>query len=160
MRARVGKRSVLGWNKSLGIIVAIHFNTTVVRSGIKVKGELGNFQASQKRLCCVDWIWNLQWQCYSIHAVALWYQKGISSPGVYTWIWSHEFWIPSWISTMRRGWKYDQQKKINPINERTGIQNILTPLVDAIQPPRSTIGHNVPIKIDWEGDITYEVVRD
>ena len=33
-------------------------------------------------------------------------------------------------------------------------------LVDKIQPPRIGISHNSPIKIDGEGSITYEVVRD
>ena len=33
-------------------------------------------------------------------------------------------------------------------------------LVDAIQPLKSGISHNSPIKIDEEGAITYEVVRD
>ena len=46
----------------------------------------------------------------------------------------------------------------NQINERTGIKNLIRQLVDAIQPSRSGISHNSPIKIYGEGAITYEVV--
>ena len=38
--------------------------------------------------------------------------------------------------------------KINPINGRTGIQNLKRQLVDTIKPSRSGISHNSPIKID------------
>ena len=31
-------------------------------------------------------------------------------------------------------------------------------IVDAIQPSQSGVSHNSPVKIDGEGDITYEVV--
>ena len=51
-----------------------------------------------------------------------------------------------------------KRRKRNPINERTGIQKLMRQLVDAIQISRSGISHNKPIKIDGEGDITYEVV--
>ena len=50
------------------------------------------------------------------------------------------------------------RRKIIPINERTGIQNLMRQLVDSIQPSRSGIIHNSPIKIYGEGAITHEVV--
>ena len=50
------------------------------------------------------------------------------------------------------------RRKRNKINEITGIQNLMRYLVDAIQPSRSGISHNIPIKIGREGAITYEVV--
>ena len=49
-------------------------------------------------------------------------------------------------------------RNINHINESTGIQNLMSQLVDAIQPSRSGISYNSLIKIDGEGDVTYEVV--
>ena len=45
------------------------------------------------------------------------------------------------------------RRNINPINERTGIQNLMMQLVDEIQPSRSDISHNSPIKINGEGSI-------
>ena len=50
--------------------------------------------------------------------------------------------------------------KINKINERAGIQNLMRQIVDAIQPLQSGITHNSPIRIDREGCIVYEVVQD
>ena len=50
------------------------------------------------------------------------------------------------------------RRKINPINERTVIQTLMSYLVDAIHPLRSGISPNSLIKIDGKGDIAYEVV--
>ena len=44
------------------------------------------------------------------------------------------------------------RRKINQINERSVIQNLMRQMVDAIQPSRSGISHNSPIKID-EGEV-------
>ena len=52
------------------------------------------------------------------------------------------------------------RRKINLINEITGIQNLTRQLVDEIHTQRSGISHNSPIKIDGEGAMTYKVVRD
>ena len=52
------------------------------------------------------------------------------------------------------------RRKINLINEITGIQNLMRQLVDAIQPLRSGISHNSLIKTYVVGAITYEVVQD
>ena len=52
------------------------------------------------------------------------------------------------------------RRKINLINERTGIQNLIRQLVDEIQPSQSGISHNSPTKIDVEGAISYEVFQD
>ena len=52
------------------------------------------------------------------------------------------------------------RRKRNPINERTGIQKMMRPIVDALQPLKSGTSHNSPIKIYGEGTITYEVVQD
>ena len=93
-----------------------------------------NLQASQKKLCRVDNLWNLQWQDYYLCAMAFWYKKGIFRPGVYTWIWIHESWRPSWLSTTWIGLKCDHIRKINIINERTGIWKMMRQIVDAIQP--------------------------
>ena len=49
------------------------------------------------------------------------------------------------------------RRKINRINKRKGIQNLMRQLVDKIQPSRSGISHNSPTKIDGEGAITYKV---
>ena len=54
----------------------------------------------------------------------------------------------------------NNRRKIIPINERIGTPNMMRQLVDEIQPLKIGISHNSPIKIDGEGDITYEVVRD
>ena len=51
------------------------------------------------------------------------------------------------------------RRKKNTINERTGILNLMRQIVDAIQPSRSGINNNSPIKMNEEVDITYEVVR-
>ena len=51
------------------------------------------------------------------------------------------------------------RRKKNTINERTGILNLMRQIVDAIQPSRSGINNNSPIKMNGEVDITYEVVR-
>ena len=48
--------------------------------------------------------------------------------------------------------------KINKINERAGIQNLMRQIVDAIQPSRSGISHNSLIKIYGEEVVTYTVV--
>ena len=47
------------------------------------------------------------------------------------------------------------RRKINQINEITGIKNIMRQIVDSMQPSQSGISHNSPIKINGEGDITY-----
>ena len=52
------------------------------------------------------------------------------------------------------------RRKINPINEKTGIQNVMKQPVDEIQPLGIGISHNSPIKIDGEGDIAYEVKNE
>ena len=52
----------------------------------------------------------------------------------------------------------NNRRKRNMINEITVIQNLMKKLVDTIQPSWSGISHNIPIKIDGEGDINYEVV--
>ena len=52
------------------------------------------------------------------------------------------------------------RRKENPINERTGIQNLMGQIIDAIQPSRSGISQNSLIKVDGEVAITYEVVQD
>ena len=51
------------------------------------------------------------------------------------------------------------RRKINLINDITGIQKLMRQIVDSIQPSRSRISHNSPIKIYIEGGITYELVR-
>ena len=50
------------------------------------------------------------------------------------------------------------RRKITPINERSGILKLTRQIVDAIKPSQSGISHNIPIKIDGEGAITYELV--
>ena len=52
------------------------------------------------------------------------------------------------------------KRKRNPINDITSIENLVRQLVVEIQPLRSGISHNSPIKIDEEGVITYEEVWD
>ena len=52
------------------------------------------------------------------------------------------------------------RRKRNPINERTGIKNMMMQLVDEIHHLWSGIIHNSPTKIYGEGAINYEVVRD
>ena len=52
------------------------------------------------------------------------------------------------------------RRKINPVNEKIGIKNIMRQIFDEIQPLQSGISHNSPIKIDEEGDIAYEVENE
>ena len=52
----------------------------------------------------------------------------------------------------------NNRRKRNMINEITVIQKLMKKLVDTIQPSWSGISHNIPIKIDGEGGINYEVV--
>ena len=40
------------------------------------------------------------------------------------------------------------RRKINPINDKTGIQKLTSQIVDSIQPSRIGISHNSPIIID------------
>ena len=47
------------------------------------------------------------------------------------------------------------RRKRNTINERTGIQNLMRGIVDAMQSLQSGISHNIPIRMDGEGAITY-----
>ena len=51
------------------------------------------------------------------------------------------------------------RRKINKINKRTGIKNLMRQIFGAIHTSRSGISHNSPIKIDGEGGITYKVFR-
>ena len=50
------------------------------------------------------------------------------------------------------------RRKRNQINERTGIQNLMGQIIDAIQPSRSGISYQSLIKIYGKGDTTYKVV--
>ena len=49
-------------------------------------------------------------------------------------------------------------RKINMINERTGIQKMMSQIFDSIQPSQNGISHKLPIRIDGEGAIIYEAV--
>ena len=49
------------------------------------------------------------------------------------------------------------RRKINPVNEKIIIKNMMRQIVDEIQPLQNGISNNSPIKIDGEGAIAYEV---
>ena len=51
------------------------------------------------------------------------------------------------------------RRKRNLINKRTGVRKLTRQIVDAIQPSRSGINNNSPIKMNGDVNITYEVVR-
>ena len=46
------------------------------------------------------------------------------------------------------------RRKRNQINDGTVIKNLMIKIVDEIQPSRSDISHNSPIKIYEEGGMT------
>ena len=50
------------------------------------------------------------------------------------------------------------RRKINLINDRRGIRNLMRQIFDTIQNSQNGISHNSPIKIYGEGAITDEVV--
>ena len=54
---------------------------------------------------------------------------------------------------------FTNKRKGKTINDRTGIRNLMRQIVDTIHTLRSGISHKIPIKINREGDITYEVVQ-